>query len=88
MFDHKAMRHPWEWHGRGDERVRCRHARTRDLDLVGLHLTVLPGGHGAGRLAGAPVRRHVEWLAFDLHPEYPPEGIPRADLVARYGERP
>jgi predicted DsbA family dithiol-disulfide isomerase len=29
----------------------------------------------------------VEWLAFDLHPEYPPQGIPRADLVARYGER-
>ena len=28
----------------------------------------------------------LEWLPFDLHPEYPPEGIPRADLVARYGE--
>jgi predicted DsbA family dithiol-disulfide isomerase len=28
----------------------------------------------------------VTWLPFDLHPEYPPEGIPRADLVARYGE--
>jgi predicted DsbA family dithiol-disulfide isomerase len=27
----------------------------------------------------------VEWLAFDLHPEYPPEGIPRADLIAKYG---
>jgi len=27
----------------------------------------------------------VEWLPFDLHPEYPPEGIPRSDLVARYG---
>src|SRR5438093_557129 len=26
------------------------------------------------------------WLPFDLHPEYPPEGIPRADLIARYGE--
>jgi predicted DsbA family dithiol-disulfide isomerase len=26
----------------------------------------------------------VEWLPFDLHPEYPPEGIPRADLNARY----
>lgn len=26
------------------------------------------------------------WLPFDLHPEYPPEGIPRAQLVARYGE--
>jgi predicted DsbA family dithiol-disulfide isomerase len=25
-------------------------------------------------------------LPFDLHPEYPPEGIPRAQLVARYGE--
>src|SRR6266702_371850 len=25
------------------------------------------------------------WLPFDLHPEYPPEGIPRAQLVARYG---
>jgi predicted DsbA family dithiol-disulfide isomerase len=27
----------------------------------------------------------TEWLPFDLHPEYPPEGIPRAQLVARYG---
>jgi predicted DsbA family dithiol-disulfide isomerase len=28
----------------------------------------------------------IEWLPFDLHPEYPPEGIPRAQLTARYGE--
>jgi predicted DsbA family dithiol-disulfide isomerase len=28
----------------------------------------------------------VTWLPFDLHPEYPPDGIPRAQLVARYGE--
>ena len=28
----------------------------------------------------------VEWLPFDLHPEYPPEGIPRADLLRRYGD--
>jgi predicted DsbA family dithiol-disulfide isomerase len=27
----------------------------------------------------------VEWLPFDLHPEYPPEGIPRSELLARYG---
>jgi predicted DsbA family dithiol-disulfide isomerase len=27
----------------------------------------------------------VEWLPYDLHPEYPPEGIPREQLVARYG---
>lgn len=27
----------------------------------------------------------MTWLPFDLHPEYPPEGIPRADLLARYG---
>lgn len=26
------------------------------------------------------------WLPFDLHPEYPPEGIPREQLEARYGE--
>jgi predicted DsbA family dithiol-disulfide isomerase len=26
----------------------------------------------------------VEWLPFDLHPEYPPEGISREELVARY----
>lgn len=25
------------------------------------------------------------WRPFDLHPEYPPEGIPRADLERRYG---
>ena len=35
------------------------------------------------REAGA----EVEWLPFDLHPEYPAQGIPRADLLARYGER-
>jgi predicted DsbA family dithiol-disulfide isomerase len=28
----------------------------------------------------------VEWLPFDLHPEYPPEGIPRSELLRRYGE--
>ena len=28
----------------------------------------------------------VDWLPFDLHPEYPPEGIPRARLADRYGE--
>ena len=27
----------------------------------------------------------VEWLPFDLHPEYPPEGIPRSELLQRYG---
>jgi predicted DsbA family dithiol-disulfide isomerase len=27
----------------------------------------------------------VEWLPFDLHPEYPPEGLPREQLLARYG---
>jgi predicted DsbA family dithiol-disulfide isomerase len=27
----------------------------------------------------------TEWLPFDLHPEYPSEGIPREQLVARYG---
>lgn len=26
------------------------------------------------------------WLPFDLHPEYPPEGLPRDRLLARYGE--
>jgi predicted DsbA family dithiol-disulfide isomerase len=28
----------------------------------------------------------VTWLPFDLHPEYPAEGIPRAQLHARYGD--
>jgi predicted DsbA family dithiol-disulfide isomerase len=27
----------------------------------------------------------VDWLPFDLHPEYPPEGIARAELERRYG---
>lgn len=26
----------------------------------------------------------MEWLPFDLHPEYPPEGIPREELNRRY----
>jgi predicted DsbA family dithiol-disulfide isomerase len=28
----------------------------------------------------------VTWLPFDLHPEYPPNGIPKAELKRRYGE--
>jgi predicted DsbA family dithiol-disulfide isomerase len=28
----------------------------------------------------------VTWFPFDLHPEYPPEGIPRTQLTARYGD--
>jgi predicted DsbA family dithiol-disulfide isomerase len=28
----------------------------------------------------------VMWLPYDLHPEYPPEGMPRAELRRRYGE--
>jgi predicted DsbA family dithiol-disulfide isomerase len=28
----------------------------------------------------------VTWLPFQLHPEYPSEGLPRAELLARYGE--
>jgi predicted DsbA family dithiol-disulfide isomerase len=28
----------------------------------------------------------IVWLPFDLHPEYPAEGIPRAQLHARYRE--
>src|SRR3954469_7430564 len=27
----------------------------------------------------------IEWRPFDLHPEYPPEGIPRERLEARFG---
>lgn len=27
----------------------------------------------------------VSWLPFDLHPEYPPGGLPREQLLARYG---
>ena len=27
----------------------------------------------------------IEWYPFDLHPEYPPEGITRASLATRYG---
>ena len=34
-----------------------------------------------GRRFGAD----VVWVPFDLHPEYPAEGIPRAQLLARYG---
>ena len=29
----------------------------------------------------------MTWLPFDLHPEYPPEGIPRDELTRRYGPR-
>ena len=28
----------------------------------------------------------MTWLPFDLHPEYPPDGIPRSELNARYGD--
>jgi predicted DsbA family dithiol-disulfide isomerase len=30
----------------------------------------------------------VTWLPFDLHPEYPPEGMAREDLDAKYGGEP
>ena len=29
----------------------------------------------------------MTWLPFDLHPEYPPEGVPREHLTRRYGPR-
>ena len=28
----------------------------------------------------------MTWLPFDLHPEYPDEGLPRERLLARYGD--
>jgi len=28
----------------------------------------------------------IEWLPFELHPEYPPEGLPRQELARRYGD--
>jgi predicted DsbA family dithiol-disulfide isomerase len=28
----------------------------------------------------------ITWLPYDLHPEYPPEGISRAELIAKYGD--
>ena len=28
----------------------------------------------------------VTWLPFDLHPEYPEQGLPRESLLRRYGE--
>jgi predicted DsbA family dithiol-disulfide isomerase len=28
---------------------------------------------------------HVEWFPYHLHPEYPPEGLPRTVLSERYG---
>ncbi|HEX2064587.1 MAG TPA: hypothetical protein VHE80_09225, partial [Acidimicrobiales bacterium] len=28
----------------------------------------------------------VQWLPFDLHPEYPPGGVPRTRLEQRYGK--
>jgi predicted DsbA family dithiol-disulfide isomerase len=36
----------------------------------------LRSGHGA----------ETTWLPFDLHPEYPDDGLPRERLLARYGE--
>jgi predicted DsbA family dithiol-disulfide isomerase len=35
--------------------------------------------------AGREFDADVVWLPFDLHPEYPPEGIPLAELHRRYG---
>ena len=36
-----------------------------------------------GSSAGSAPRS--SWLPFELHPEYPPEGLPREHLLARYG---
>ena len=50
-------------------------------DLVRLHLTVLPARPAHGRVDAEPSSApRSTWLPFDLHPEYPPEGIPRAEL--------
>jgi predicted DsbA family dithiol-disulfide isomerase len=42
-----------------------------------------------GQVTAEEARREfdaeVTWLPFDLHPEYPPEGIPLAELHKRYG---
>ena len=38
-----------------------------------------------GRGDRAPVRRGAHWFPFDLHPEYPPDGITRAALHETYG---
>jgi predicted DsbA family dithiol-disulfide isomerase len=35
--------------------------------------------------AGREFDADVVWRPFDLHPEYPPEGIPLAELHRRYG---
>jgi predicted DsbA family dithiol-disulfide isomerase len=42
------------------------------------------GQHTAEGLR-AELDAELDWLPFDLHPEYPPEGIPRTELERRYG---
>jgi hypothetical protein len=37
------------------------------------------------RLARREFDADVVWVPFDLHPEYPPEGIALAELHRRYG---
>jgi predicted DsbA family dithiol-disulfide isomerase len=37
------------------------------------------------RFLRAEAGARIEWLPFDLHPEYPPDGIARTDLARRYG---
>jgi predicted DsbA family dithiol-disulfide isomerase len=43
----------------------------------------LNGPRGSSRRFGAT----IEWLPFDLHPEYPPQGIATEELDQRYGGR-
>jgi predicted DsbA family dithiol-disulfide isomerase len=54
--------------------------------LVGLHLTVLPHRPATAEWLERRFGAEVIWLPFDLHPEYPAEGIQRAELHARYGD--
>lgn len=60
--------------------------RSSRFRLVGLHLTVLRIGQPTAAWLERRFGTEVIWLPFDLHPEYPAEGIQRAELHARYGD--
>ncbi|HEV2591194.1 MAG TPA: DsbA family protein [Gaiellaceae bacterium] len=59
--------------------------RALDPHLERLHLTFCRLGQVTAGQARREFDADVTWLPFDLHPEYPPEGISLDELHRRYG---
>ena len=66
--------------------VASRRERARRRDLERLHSDRSAATQPTAAQLGHRFGARVEWLPFDLHPEYPAEGHSPARLLARYGD--